>query len=800
MRNSFIRRFLECCEERNLPDGAPFVEPPVLLSNHGVLQATLTAAVGPVTINGQQVTDAWTYNGSYVGPTLMVNPGDLMDLTLVNNVPEDTNLHTHGLHVTPLGNSDNVFLLIPPGESNEFRVQLPADHPQGLYWYHPHHHGFVDDEIFKGMSGLIVIGRPDGGAPELNGLTQRLLALQNVQIVNGSIPLPSSVSGSEIPAGDQIYTVNGLSNPMIPIRPGESQVFNVANIGNDAFYVVQLVQQGTGTVQTVYVVAEDGNPYTLARPATSLFMAPGKRYSFVVQAGPSGGYNLVTTGFDADAGVGPPTNKWLPATLATLTVQGTAVTPVPPPTTLTPPNNPFQDLRNQPVAQSRTVIFSNVFTVPNTPPETLINGEMFPNNPVYEPRLDTVEEWTIFNTAVDNHPFHIHVNDFQVISVNDVPYDAPSEQDIINLGPQSKTVIRMKFRDFLGGYVYHCHRVVHEDHGMMAYLTVLANNPISVVGAGPGGGPQVNVYNGDGSLQRAFFAYDAAFRGGVSVAAGDVNGDGVLDIITGAGPGGGPHVKVFNGVDNSLLYSFQAYDPAFRGGVTVAAGDVNGDGLSDIITGAGPGGGPHVKAFSGKDGSLVTSFFAYAAVFTGGVNVTTGDINGDGRFDIVTGPGPGGGPHVKAFHIDLPADIAPTPFVAEEFLSFFAYAPSFTGGVSVATGVVDGNGFADIITGAGPGGGPHVQAFRISSVLETMHGGVTSMQPPTVQVVQSFLAFDATFRGGVHVSNTYANVGDDFLVGAGPGISPVVRKFHGSSLIASFTAFDPAFTGGAFVG
>src|SRR5262249_40123812 len=130
--------------------------------------------------------------------------------------------------------------------------------------------------------------------------------------------------------------------------------------------------------------------------------------------------------------------------------------------------------------------------------------------------------------------------------------------------------------------------------------------------------------------------------GGVAVAAGDVNGDGIPDIITGAGPGGGPHVEVFDGATNVILYSFMAYDPAFLGGVSVAAGDVNGDGLDDIITGAGPGGGPHVKAFSGKDGSLLTSFFAYSSIFFGGVNVATGDINGDGRIDIVTGAGPGG--------------------------------------------------------------------------------------------------------------------------------------------------------------
>jgi FtsP/CotA-like multicopper oxidase with cupredoxin domain len=509
MRKSSVRLFLEPCEERNLPDGAPFTEPPVLLSNHGVLRATLTEQVGPATVAGQQVTDAWTYNGNYVGPTLMINPGDLINVTIANDTPEITNLHTHGLHVSPLGNGDNPFLQIMPGESNEYSIQVPADHPQGLFWYHPHNHGTVNDQIFKGLSGLLVVGRPDGGAPELNGLTQRLLALDNTTITNGSIPLPSTTES--LPPADQTFTVNGLLVPTIPIRPGESQVFNVANIGNIAFYNLQLTEQGTGTPQTVYIVAEDGQPYTHAVPATTLFMAPGKRYSFVVQAGATGGYDLVTTGyFDGF-------NTWPPKTLATVAVQGTAVTPIPPPTTLTPPNNPFDDLRTEPVAQTRTVVFDNI-PQPSGPPDFVINGALFPNNPVFEPRLGTVEEWTLINNADDNHPFHIHINDFQVISINGVAYNAQSEQDIVNLAAHDVIVVRMKFRDFLGSYVYHCHRVDHEDHGMMAYLTVVPNNPVNVVAAGFGGGPQVNVYNFDGSLQRSFFAYDPSFMGGVHVA------------------------------------------------------------------------------------------------------------------------------------------------------------------------------------------------------------------------------------------------------------------------------------------
>lgn len=197
----------------------------------------------------------------------------------------------------------------------------------------------------------------------------------------------------------------------------------------------------------------------------------------------------------------------------------------------------------------------------------------------------------------------------------------------------------------------------------------------------------------------SFFAYSPSFNGGVRVAAGDVNGDGAPDIITGTGAGT-THVKVFSGRDLSEVRSFLAYGSA-TGGVYVAVGDINGDELDDIVTGAGPGAGPHVKVFDGRTGTEVRSFFAYSQSFMGGVRVASGDVNGDGRADIIVATGPGGGPHIKVFD----------GVTGAELRSFFAYDVSFTGGVSVAAGDVNGDGRADIVTGAGPGAGPHVKVF-----------------------------------------------------------------------------------------
>src|SRR5262245_59329149 len=252
---------VELLEDRLTPSGAPFVEPPVIASNPvtHVLTATLTEAVTPATVGDRSVINTWTYNGSYVGPTLMANPGDLLDITLVNNLPpgQTTNLHTHGLHVSPLGNSDNILLEIEPGESNHFKIHIPADHPQGLYWYHPHHHGTVNEQISLGLSGMLVIGRADGGAPQLNGLTEHLLALQNALIAGNQINVP--VDGPFDPSAET-FTVNGQLNPTITMRPNEWQVFNIANVGNNAFYALRLFDQmGTGLTQVWGLVGEDGN-------------------------------------------------------------------------------------------------------------------------------------------------------------------------------------------------------------------------------------------------------------------------------------------------------------------------------------------------------------------------------------------------------------------------------------------------------------------------------------------------------------------------------------------------------------
>src|SRR5262245_28580779 len=221
---------------------------------------------------------------------------------------------------------------------------------------------------------------------------------------------------------------------------------------------------------------------------------------------------------------------------------------------------------------------------------------------------------------------------------------------------------------------------------LLAPAAVSAQKLVTAPGAGAP--PSVRVVDASGTDQ-SFFAYDPAFLGGVRVALGDVNGDGVLDIITGAGPGGGPHGRIWDGATLTELHGFFAYDPTFAGGVFVAAGDVNGDGRADIITGAGPGGGPHVRIWDGATFSEIAGFFAYNPFFPGGVNVAAGDVDGDGLADIITGAGPGGGPHVRVWSGATLAEIG----------GLFAYDPAYPGGVIVGMTDLDRDGQNEIVTG-----------------------------------------------------------------------------------------------------
>ena len=248
-----------------------------------------------------------------------------------------------------------------------------------------------------------------------------------------------------------------------------------------------------------------------------------------------------------------------------------------------------------------------------------------------------------------------------------------------------------------------------------------------VVGTGVGLAPEVVIANDQGTVLKRFFAYFAFLRSGVRVTVCDVKGDAKEEIITAPGPGGGPHIRIFDGDGNEVLPSFFALDGKFRGGAYVACDDVNGDGKNEIIVTAGKGGGAQVTVHR-PNGQIVANFFAYDRAFRNGIKVTTADIDGDGQAEILTGP-EFGSPHIQTFKI-RPGE------VKRLNPGFYAFHPQYKGGVDVAGADIDGDGSDEIIVSVGENAEPLVKIYNKTGVI----------------IRQQFFAYATNLLNGVNVS------------------------------------------------
>jgi FtsP/CotA-like multicopper oxidase with cupredoxin domain len=451
---------------KNVPplihDGFP--EPPLRYSRNGVLNTTLRASVSPVMINHHRVV-TMNYDGSFPGPALVVCDGDKLVVHLVNDLSQPTNLHTHGFHVSPSGHSDNIFLRINPGQRFTYTYHLPSDNAPGSYWYHPHVHMFVEGQIFAGLAGPIVVEGGLDTVPALRKFPQRWIFLMSTQVKNGkTVPVGSS-KGPQTP----IY-VNGDLNPTLKIRPGQIQRWRIFNANADRIVVLRLAGQ------PFQVLAEDANTLQRARTVRELQIAPGSRRDVLVRGGRPGNYTLKALPFEQFPGANSiKQGGWRP-NQTLLTVRSTGrVAHDRFPTGALPHPGYYPDYRGQHIDRRRTIVFSEMQTSP-TNTNYLLNGQMFdPNQIAVTMKLGALEQWTLVNTNVEWHTFHIHINDFQVVSVagKRVPY--VDYQDNVALPPKSKVVILMRPTDFTGKFVMHCHVTFHEDHGMMAAVQVVRN-------------------------------------------------------------------------------------------------------------------------------------------------------------------------------------------------------------------------------------------------------------------------------------------------------------------------------------
>jgi FtsP/CotA-like multicopper oxidase with cupredoxin domain len=442
-----------------LHDGFP--EPPTRYSRGGRLDVALKASLGRVPIDGRLVT-ALNYDGSVPGPTLVICAGDKLTVHLQNDLSEPTNLHTHGFHVSPEANHDNVFVRIEPHTSFTYEYDIPRDMPAGSYWYHPHLHMFVEPQIFGGLAGAIV---QEGGLdtlPSLRHVPQRWIVIQNTEVKNGRVLPVADATES----GSKLY-VNGARNPTAKIHPGELQRWRIFNADADRYVVLRLAHH-----QRFELLAEDG--HTLARPlgVSTLQIAPGSRREVLVRGGRPGSYALKATAFAQFPGGNKQVNGGPVPNESLLTLRS-AGRPVQMRFNAAAPLSRPVDLRGKRVERKRTVVFSEM-TEPSGATSFLLNGMKFdPNRLDVTMKLGSVEQWTLVNTTSEWHTFHIHTNDFQVVSVAGRPVPYIDYQDNVALAPNAKTVVLMQPIDFTGKFVFHCHVTFHEDHGMMATVQVV---------------------------------------------------------------------------------------------------------------------------------------------------------------------------------------------------------------------------------------------------------------------------------------------------------------------------------------
>ena len=447
--------------------GAALQEPEVLRSRGSFLDVRLEAASGSHEVAGRRVTTLG-YNGGLPGPTLRIRPGDTLRIQLVNRLEEPTNLHVHGLHVSPEGNGDNVFVIVEPGDSFSYEYRLRGDHPPGAYWYHPHHHGMVADQLFGGLYGAIIV--EDTNA--LPVTRERVMVVSDITLdASGQILVPSTMEQMMGREGSLVL-VNGQATPVLAARPGERERWRVLNACSARYLSLRI--EG----RRVQLLGRDSGRLAQSLEVEDVLLAPGNRADLVVTAR-RGRSVLRAEPFDrggmmgAMMGGGSASRSGGPIDLATFEVRGSPQAGLAP----LPRQDAPRDLRVSEVSRSRVLRFQMGMAGGmmggggSQGISFTIDGSKFDAARVDQiVAVGAIEEWTIRNDSPMDHPFHLHVWPMQLIADNGEPVETPTWLDVVNVPARGEVTLRIAFDDFGGRTVYHCHILDHEDRGMMGVV------------------------------------------------------------------------------------------------------------------------------------------------------------------------------------------------------------------------------------------------------------------------------------------------------------------------------------------
>jgi len=446
----------------------------------------LVAASDPATGKSE-----FRYQGNHIPPVIRVKPGSTLNVEYKNELAaqskEDcfghpcmnmTNLHFHGLHVSPDAPQDDVLdMMASPGEALHYSVQVPPQQPPGLYWYHTHSHGESYIQDLDGMSGAIVVEGIDRYVPEVLNMRERIFVLRDLVLptkgderkrVMESVAMQTTQCGTAPEKPDAAFTVNGTLRPKIDIAPGERQFWRIVNASPDLYADLEVDSV------SLEVVALDGMPLAYHDPSirkrsmSHVLVPPAGRVEAIV-TGPSPDSHAAMRTRCFDTGPDGDTN---PAMVLADIVSA-------------PPSNPqtLPAIDGAPVYASfpgttlkRVETSKPQFVVDFTEDKQsfYINGQKFEMNsgPMLTVDVGSLQHWRVVNSTKEVHPFHIHQVHFLVYAVDGNPVKDPAWLDTVNVRYGSSVDLVMDFTDPIirGMSLFHCHLLKHEDKGMMAKI------------------------------------------------------------------------------------------------------------------------------------------------------------------------------------------------------------------------------------------------------------------------------------------------------------------------------------------
>lgn len=460
------------------PHGIAFKDP-VIMPNiskiPGIVEVNLEAKVAPINVNGVTAS-LMTYNGTYPAPTIKVKKGDILKIHFKNSLPNSgvnmtgeardlTNLHTHGLHVSPNGNSDNVMLNFMSGDAFDYEYDLSM-HPGGnLNWYHPHISSTFPEQIWGGMAGALEVADE---TTALESYETHTMVLKDITL-NGSVPTSYAMSDFMHGKEGDIIMVNGQVNPVLNMRPGQIQRWKIVNASNGRFYKLSLVKHN------LQVIGTDGGLLDKPYVQGSIVLAPGERIDIMVKASTTKGYyKLLSKPYATDdMSMAPSASNSQKITLLTINVAGKTVANSIPATI----NSQAIRLKVPKGTPTRkiTLTMELMSGMPGMSDMAYINNIAYSSTTAYTAysKLNTYEIWEIINDSGMDHPFHQHVNPAQVISITggDAAYKnfyttSPAWKDTVIVPKNGRVKLLVPIKDFTGVTMFHCHIPEHEAIGM----------------------------------------------------------------------------------------------------------------------------------------------------------------------------------------------------------------------------------------------------------------------------------------------------------------------------------------------